>query len=478
MDNVQKTALDFVHPVLLCGGAGSRLWPLSRKSLPKQFVQIIGKDTLFSLAMERIIESGLAKPLIVASEDHRFHVQKEVKQHEVHCDILLEPLAHNTAPSIIIAALYLKKQGHRGLMLVLPSDHLMPDTNLFRETIKKGVTEALAGSLVTFGILPDRCETGYGYLKIGSSNDTVKPVLSFHEKPPLEVVKRMLSEGDYLWNSGMFLIGIDELLSLAADYQPAMLAAIEDAAYDMRRDDSFVRPNLDKWLAVPTGSIDYAIVEKCDRVACVPFSGNWSDLGHWNSVFAVAIKDDEGNRLRGASTVIDCTNTSLWSNNEKTQLVGLGLNEILVVATDDAIMVADASRTQEVRKIVSELENQNISQAHQHSKDYRPWGWFESLEITMGYQVKRLYVEPGARLSLQSHKHRSEHWVVVSGTATVVINDLEMQVNPNESVYIDIGDKHRLANNTTEPVIVIEIQLGTYLGEDDIVRYEDDFFRA
>ncbi len=467
-----------IVPVILCGGSGSRLWPLSRKSLPKQFAPLVGDGNLFELTLQRISEGHFNKPLIVASEAHRFHVLKQAANLGMQCEVLLEPAGRNTAPAIIMAALHLKANGHDGHMLVLPSDHLIPDHIGFSEAINAGMTASQNSKLVTFGISPTGPETGYGYIQTENSSGAVLDVCAFHEKPAVAKAEQMLAEGGYFWNAGIFLVSVDRLLALAELHQPEMLAAVEDAIADMTRDDSFLRPDAEKWKLVPAESIDYAIIEKCDDIACVPFSGSWSDLGDWNSVFAVDGADKNGNRLRGGVTAVDCVNTNLWSTNDQTRLVGLGLDGIVAVATDDAIMVANASRTQDVREIVAVLDKAGVPQAHQHTKDYRPWGWFESLIVAPGYQVKRLHVDPRARLSLQSHQHRSEHWVVVAGTATVLINEREKQVNTNESVYINVGDKHRLANDTDQPLVVIEVQTGSYLGEDDIVRYHDDFSRG
>lgn len=466
-----------IIPVILCGGMGSRLWPLSRTSLPKQFATLISGDDLFGLTLERVKKGSFDKPLIVASESHRFHVSKKVADIGMQCDVLLEPSGRNTAPAIMMAALHLKSQGRNGQMLILPSDHLIPDVDQFVNAVHVGLPSALNDMLVTFGVSPTSPKTGYGYIQAVDAGSGLRDVLAFHEKPDRERAEQMLATGQYLWNSGIFLIGVDRLLSLAERHQSDMLMAVKTACADFVVDGEFYRPNLASWNVVPSDSIDYALVEKCEGVVCVPYTGQWSDMGDWNSVFAVNAEDKNGNRLNGAVTAIDCFNSNLWSTNDQTQLVGLGLNGIMAVATDDAIMVADVQRTQDVRSVVSILDKAGLPQAHQHTKDYRPWGWFESLILSPGYQVKRLHVAPKARLSLQSHKHRSEHWVVVAGTATVVINERKFKLNVNESVYINIGDKHRLANDTEMPLTIIEVQTGSYLGEDDIVRYQDDFSR-
>ena len=478
MRESKLTGSSNITPVVLCGGSGSRLWPLSRKSLPKQFVPLVGEQDLFELTLQRVKDDLFQAPVVVASEAHRFHVLKQAAGQDMQCEILLEPSGRNTAPAIIMAALHLKSQGHDGQMLILPSDHLMPDVVQFADAVRLGLPAALDDMLVTFGISPTGPETGYGYIQTAGAGPGLCNVSAFHEKPDRERAEHMLATGQYFWNAGIFLIGLDRLLSLAEQHQPDMLVAVQGAVANMAKDGAFYRPDGAAWNEVPSESIDYALVEKCEGIACVPYAGQWSDLGDWNSVFAVDGADKNGNRLRGGVTAVDCVNSNLWATNDQTRLVGLGLDGIVAVATDDAIMVADASRTQDVRKIVAVLDKAGVPQAHQHTKDYRPWGWFESLIVAPGYQVKRLHVDPGARLSLQSHQHRSEHWVVVAGTATVVINEREKQVNTNESVYINVGDKHRLANDTDQPLVVIEVQTGSYLGEDDIVRYQDDFSRG
>jgi mannose-1-phosphate guanylyltransferase/mannose-6-phosphate isomerase len=482
-----------VTPVILCGGSGSRLWPLSRKSLPKQFAPLIGDTSLFERTLKRVDGPEFAQPLVVASHDHRFHVQKQMKAQGAAGDIVLEPLGKNTAPAVIAAALHLKDSGphlkdsgphlkdraNGGLMLILPSDHLMPDVDTFSTAIAAGMVAANEGAIVTFGIAPDRPETGYGYIQIDQSGSGGHfSVKSFHEKPSLDRAKAMLAQGGYFWNAGIFLMTPDAVLELAARHQPEMLACTKAAFGKARRDDSFIRPDTASWNEIVGESIDYALIEKAENIACVPYKGEWSDLGDWNALVAASASDTSGNRLRGDVTAVDCQNTTLWSVDDQKHLVGLGLDGIIAIATEDAIMVADANRTQDVRKIVTVLEANNVAQATQHARDYRPWGWFESLVNVPGYQVKRLHVDPGSRLSLQSHKHRSEHWVIVDGTATVVIEDEQLIVEANRSVYIQAGQKHRLSNLTNDPLTVIEVQTGLYLGEDDILRYSDDFNRT
>lgn len=481
-----------ITPVILSGGLGSRLWPLSRKNLPKQFALLVGDQSLFERTLARVDGDRFSAPLIVASDDHRFHVLKQLKSQSFKRntgsktvgnyragDIILEPSGKNTAPAVLAAALHMRATGSKALMLVLPSDHLIPNAEEFADAISAGTPAALGGDIVVFGITPIGPETAYGYIKVDRNlSGGSFPVKFFHEKPTLECATAMLTEGGYYWNAGIFLIAPNTVLELAAKFQPEMLKCVSDAFANAERDGSFIRPDAAKWEKVPSDSIDYALAEKASKISCVPFTGSWSDLGDWKSLASVENADTSGNRLYGEVTALDCSDTVLWSVDDRTHLVGLGLDGIIAVATEDAIMVADANNVQDVRNVVTTLQEGNILQGFQHSRDYRPWGWFDCLVIVPGYQVKRLHVEPGMRLSLQSHKHRSEHWVVVDGTATVVLDDEELLVEPNQSVYIHAGQKHRLSNMTKSPLTVIEVQVGSYLGEDDILRYGDDFNRT
>ena len=466
-----------IVPVVLCGGTGSRLWPISRESFPKQFVEVSENHSLFEQTIKNVSGAQFDRPLVIASEAHRFLVLKHLNALDVECDILLEPVGRNTAPAVLMAALQLKSQGQDGLMLVVPSDHLIPEFDKFYEAVHEGKIAALEGAVVTFGITPTRPEIGYGYIKTEDALTNVRPVSAFVEKPSIEKAKEMFECGQYLWNSGIFLVNVNEIVELAMKYQPEMLNLIKEAMSNLTTDEPFLRPDAGKWELIQSNSIDYAIIEKCENLACVPFSGDWSDLGDWSSIFDQISPDENGNRLEGEVSVIECKNTKLFSTDDQSQLVGLGLDGIFVAATNDAILVAKNDRSQDVRKVVAYLEARGLRQAKHQNKEYRPWGWFEILSKEDGYQVKRLTVYPKCRLSLQSHEHRSEHWVVVAGEATVVIGNRTNVVKANQSEYINAGEKHRLSNHTDKPLIVIEVQTGDYLGEDDILRYEDDFFR-
>jgi mannose-1-phosphate guanylyltransferase/mannose-1-phosphate guanylyltransferase/mannose-6-phosphate isomerase len=468
-----------IVPVILCGGVGSRLWPLSRKSLPKQFAPLIGTQSLFEAAVNRVDRVEFADPIVVTSSDHRFLAEKQMRDCGCFGSILLEPAGKNTAPAVFAAAHHVMKHNGDALLLVMPSDHHIPDQDAFSKMVLAGRAAAEAGAIVTFGVAPDRPETGYGYIELGqASAGEVFAVKKFHEKPDLATAKTMLDAGHYVWNSGIFLFRASAMLAHAKNLLPDMLAAVQAAIDGACEDNNFWHIDDVAWTKIIGQSVDYAILEHINRIACVKFSGVWSDLGDWNAVAGQLPHDGEGNFISGSASQIDCQNTTLWSASDATQLVGLGLKNIVTVVMDDAVLVADAGCLQDVRNVVDHLEQAGVPQANQHAKDYRPWGWFESLVNMPCYQVKRLHVYPRAALSLQSHQHRSEHWVVVFGTASVERDDEVLTLATNESVYIHAGQKHRLLNETDAPLIVIEVQTGDYLGEDDIVRYVDLYRRG
>ena len=467
-----------IVPVILCGGVGSRLWPLSRKSLPKQFAPLIDMRSLFEAAVTRVSGDVFSDPLVVASSDHRFLAEKQLRDCGCSGSILLEPEGKNTAPAVFAAAHHLMKHNGDVLMLVMPSDHHIPDQEAFAMMVLAGRAAAEAGAIVTFGVTPNRPETGYGYIELGQlyAGETFA-VKKFHEKPEMATAQTMLDAGHYVWNAGIFLFRASVILAHGKKLASDLLVAVQSAVDGARKDNNFWHIDDEAWAKIQGQSIDYAILEKIDQIACVKFSGAWSDLGDWNAVAGQLPHDGKGNFVTGTANQIDCQNTTLWSAANGTQLVGLGLNNVVTVVMDDAVLVADAGRMQDVRDVVDTLERAGVSQANQHARDYRPWGWFESLVNMPGYQVKRLHLYPGAALSLQSHQHRSEHWVVVSGTASVVRDDEVLTLVTNESVYIHVGQKHRLANETESQLTVIEVQTGEYLGEDDIIRYEDVYMR-
>lgn len=468
-----------IVPVVLCGGVGTRLWPLSRQSLPKQFVPLIGEFSLFESAVRRSIAVGGMPPIIVTSSDYRFIVRNQLRDCGVTGNILLEPSAKNTAPAVFAASYFVHNCDDNALVLVMPSDHHIPDEAAFVDMVQSGCPAAMNGSLVVFGVRPNKPETGYGYIELDKSTLTgCHDVKKFHEKPSLDIAEQMLAAGNHVWNSGIFLCRASTLMDLAQQLEPGMLASVRTSFDEAEQDNNFWHLGADHWNQIEGQSIDYAILEKTNKISCVKFLGKWSDLGDWNALADQLPSDFSENLISGNVTQIDCSNATFWGQSDKVHLVGLGLDNILAVATDDAVLVADASRVQEVKAVVDFLNTKNISQAFQHAKDYRPWGWFESLINMPGYQVKRLYVYPEAELSLQSHQHRSEHWVVVYGTATVIRDEETITLETNASVYINTGQKHRLSNNTSDYLVVIEVQTGSYLGEDDIVRYDDVYNRC
>ena len=468
-----------VVPIILAGGSGTRLWPVSRQSFPKQFASLIGSSSLFQQSVLRVTNNGFAKPIIVTSEKYRFLVSDQLEAIEVTADIVIEPVGKNTAPAILAAAIVAQKSDFNATLLVTPSDHYIPEPEEFSKTIAAGITTANSGAVVTFGVKPSRVETGYGYIEpFPGEGEICRPVRRFHEKPDYLRATEMFNSGSYLWNTGMFLFKATTVLELAKIFQPQMVADVSKAVAGGYNDLGFFRISPSEWDLVEANSIDYAIMEKAKNIFCIDFHMNWSDLGDWLAIANLQERDANNNVIDQKSIGIECNNSMLWSSAEGVRLAGLGLDNIVAVATDDAILVANANRLQEVRKVVNVLESIGAPEATEHLKDYRPWGWFERLVSMPGYLVKRLYVHPGGKLSLQSHAHRSEHWVVVSGCATVCRDDEMLILDCNESIFIKAKQKHRLSNETDDPLIVIEVQTGSYLGEDDIIRYDDVYQRS
>jgi mannose-1-phosphate guanylyltransferase/mannose-6-phosphate isomerase len=468
-----------IVPIVLAGGSGTRLWPVSRQSFPKQFAPLTGSLSLFQQSVLRVANDAFAKPLVVTSEKYRFIVSNQLDAIDISADIVIEPVGKNTAPAVLAAAIIAQKSDIEPTLLVMPSDHHIPDSKEFLETIAAGITTAKGGAVVTFGVKPSRVETGYGYIEAFPGKDEVcRPVRGFHEKPDYSRAKEMFNSGSYLWNTGIFLFKAKTILELAENFQPKMLANVRRAVAGGYKDLDYFRISPADWSVLDNISIDYAIMERATNIFCVDFQTSWSDLGDWLAIANLRENDSNNNVIGDNSIGIECKNTMLWSSSERVRLAGLGLDNIVAVATDDAILVAKADRLQEVRKVVTVLESIGAHEATEHLKDYRPWGWFERLATMPGYQVKCLCVYPGSKLSLQSHEYRSEHWVVVSGSAKVYRDDEVFVLDCNESIFIRAKQKHRLVNDTDDPLIVIEVQTGSYLGEDDIVRYEDVYQRS
>ncbi|MGB1345709.1 MAG: mannose-1-phosphate guanylyltransferase/mannose-6-phosphate isomerase [Amylibacter sp.] len=469
-----------ITPVILCGGSGSRLWPLSRKSYPKQFVPLVGDKTLFQNSSERLTGPQFKNPVIVTNSDYRFLVTEQLQ--EIGIDpgaILIEPEGRNTAPAILAAALFEYWENPDAILVVAPSDHVIKDVNAFQLAIEEAYKVALGGQLVTFGIKPTHPETGYGYLELSKiTTAQAVPLKAFIEKPDLTNAKKMIQSENFLWNSGIFLFQAKDIIEAFEKYSPSDLDAVDLSLTNSINDLGFCRLNLTDWVKTENISIDYAIMEKSDNLSVVPFSGGWSDLGGWDAVWRENVSNANGVNTSNNTTAIGCENSLIRSEDETIEVVGIGLKNIITVAMKDAVLVADMSKSQDVKKAVDILKEKKASQATHFPKDHRPWGWFESLTIDKKFQVKKIHVHPGASLSLQSHKYRAEHWIVVSGVAEVTIDEEVKLVSENQSVYIPLGAIHRMRNPGENPMELIEVQTGTYFGEDDIFRYDDVYSRG
>lgn len=469
-----------IYPVILCGGSGTRLWPSSRKSYPKQFSKLIGETSLFQATVKRLAGPQFGAPLILTNADFRFLATDQLVNLGVDdATILIEPVGRNTAPAILAAALHLKDEPD-ALMLVAPSDHVIPDNGAFVAAVEAGVKAAETGQLVTFGITPDRPETGYGYLELGDKpKDGVAQALKgFKEKPDANAAQKMLDDGKYLWNAGIFLFRVSDILGAFKAHAPDLVKACEAALAEGEEDLNFFRLGEDAYGRAEDISIDYAVMEKADNISAVPYGGGWSDLGSWDALWKELGPDENGVVLDGPSTAIDCENTYLRSESDNVQLVGLGLKNIVTVAMGDAVLVADMSESQRIKDVVTTLKAAEVAQAVDYPRFHRPWGWYETLCLGGRFQVKRIMVKPGGVLSLQSHVHRAEHWVVVAGTAKVTVDENVTLLSENQSVYIPLGAVHRMENPGKVDMYLIEVQTGSYLGEDDIIRYEDIYARS
>jgi len=472
-----------IYPVLLCGGSGTRLWPLSRKSYPKQFGNLVGDESLFQASARRLTGPGFAAPVVVTAADFRFIVTQQLQQMGIDPGlILIEPEARNTAPAVLAAALCLARTDPEALMLVAPSDHVVPDPAAFRAAIEAGVKSAQAGRIVTFGIRPSHAETGYGWLELAEApaDFTPRPLAlqRFVEKPDAARAEAMLATGRYLWNAGIFLFSVRTILTAFATHAPALMAPVRAAVEGARPDLGFLRLEPDAWAQVAAVSLDVAVMEQADTLSVVPYAAGWSDLGGWDAVWREMGSDAEGVALSGPATAIDCADTLLRSEAEGVALVGIGLRDIIAVAMPDAVLVAHRSRAQDVKLAVTALQAKGARQAEAFARGHRPWGWFDTLALGERFQVKRIVVHPGAALSLQSHVHRAEHWIVVAGTAKVTVGDKVQLISENQSVYVPLGAVHRMENPGRVPMVLIEVQTGSYLGEDDIIRYADVYARG
>jgi len=469
-----------IHPVILCGGSGTRLWPLSRSAFPKQFLRLSSEFTMLQETLRRM--SGLpdvAPPVVICSEAHRFLVAEQLRAIDVRPEsLILEPVGRNTAPAVAAAALALSRQDPKALMLVLPSDHVIKDRASFHRAIGLAARAASTGLLTTFGIIPDAPETGYGYINRGATLPRLESAFAiqrFVEKPDAHTAQRMIDSGDYYWNSGMFMLEAGTFVEELQLHAPEIVAAVRDALASAKTDLDFCRLDKTAFGAAPSISIDYAVMEKTRRGAVIPANMGWSDVGSWDALWDIRDKTTDGNVFDGDVVAENVTNTFVKADQRL--VAAVGVEDLVIVETADAVLVAKRSAAQDVKQIVDRLKAQGRSESTLHRLVYRPWGSYEGIDAGGRYQVTRLTVNPGQKLSLQLHHHRAEHWIVVSGTAKVVRGDEEILLTENQSTYIPLGAKHRLENPGLVPLQLIEVQSGSYLGEDDIVRFEDVYNR-
>ena len=480
-----------VTPVILCGGSGTRLWPLSRAGFPKQFLSFTGNESLFQQATQRLVGLGtddiqVAKPLIVTGEEHRFLAFEQLREIGIELGAaLLEPVSRNTAPALTLASLATQCNGADPVLVVTPADQTVANTTAFTHAMQHAVRMADSGSIVILGITPDRPETGYGYIQAGAAgSEGAMPVMRFVEKPNTATAQQYLDEGDYYWNAGMFVIRASVWLQALEQFRPDILQAITQSWAHRSTDANFgipfVRPSKDEFTATPAESIDYAVMECCPGsnfpIDMVPLDAGWSDLGAWDAVWNLLTKDENGNAHFGDVLTKQSRNTLVHASSRLVSLVGV--ENLIVVETPDAVLVADKARSQDVKHIVAQLQATNRIELALHRKVHRPWGWYDSIDEGGRFKVKRIQVKPGASLSLQKHHHRAEHWIVVKGTAEINNGSKVFLLTENQSTYIPLGEVHRLANPGSIPLEIIEVQSGSYLGEDDIVRFEDNYGRT
>lgn len=473
-----------IQPVVLCGGSGTRLWPLSRSGFPKQFLCLVSNDSLFQQSIKRLGFSGASNatlsPYIVCNEDHRFLAQEQLRELGVdNAKFLLEPVGRNTAPALTLAALAARDVGTDPVLVVTPADQAITDNEAFRAVIHRAVESASEGSIVILGIKPDRPETGYGYIKVASASAAVADVERFVEKPDRGTAQAYLDEGGYYWNAGLFVLKASVWLAALESFRLDILQTSVKSWAGKRFDGAFIRPDKEAFMAIPNESIDYAVMERCPGSAfpikMLPLDAGWSDLGAWDAVWSVSPKDDRGNTLIGDVLLTESTNSLVYASSRLVALAGV--ENLVVIETADAVLVADRSRCQDVKQIVSFLSQQSREEHILHRKVHRPWGWYDSIDEGGRFKVKRIQVNPKASLSLQKHHHRAEHWIVVQGTAEITRGSETILLSENQSTYIPLGEIHRLANPGSIPLEVIEVQSGSYLGEDDIVRFDDFYGR-
>lgn len=470
-----------IIPVILSGGSGTRLWPLSRALRPKQLLPLVSEGTMIQDTVSRLQGvSELAEPIIVCNEEHRFMIAEQMREIDVHPSaIILEPFGRNTAPAVAISAMKAEEADSDVVVLVLPADHVIQNTEAFHKAVSTGYEAAMEGNLVTFGIIPHVAETGYGYIKAGAAlsddDQQVCVVEQFVEKPDKKTAESYLDQGGYYWNSGMFMFKASEYLNELGKFNNEMLSASKKSLENSAADMDFVRLDKESFESCPSDSIDYAVMEKTKKSVVVPVDIGWNDIGSWSALWEVGDSDEQGNVKYGDVYLHDTSNSYIHSENRLVTTVGL--KDHIVVETADAVMVAHRDKAQDVKEIVERLKSEQRNEATIHHKAYRPWGAYECIDCEDRFQVKRITVNPGARLSLQLHHHRAEHWIVVKGTARVTCGDKEFIMSENESTFIPLGEKHRLENTGKIPLELIEVQTGSYLGEDDIVRFDDVYGR-
>ena len=464
-------------PIILSGGSGTRLWPLSRKMYPKQFHSLLHDETMLQRTLQRLDGLEHQRPTVVCNDEHRFIVAEQARQIGIEdLSIILEPFGRNTAPAIAVAALHALQQGDDPVLLVLTADHEIPDQQAFTDVVRQALPLAEAGNLVTFGIVPTYAATGYGYIKRGQQTGAGFRVDEFVEKPDQVTAEQYLATEEYYWNSGMFMFRAQSYLTELEKFNPEMVEHCKQAAGAMTEDIGFLRLDVDAFAECEADSIDYAVMEKTDLACVVPMDAGWSDIGSWSSLWEQGEKDDQGNATRGDVLTTDTENSIVHAGSRLVATVGV--SDLVIVETEDAVLVADKAKAQEVKQIVEKLAQDSREEENFHRIVYRPWGSFDSVDEGDGYKVKRISVKPGARLSKQMHHHRAEHWVVVRGTARVFRDDEIFDLHENESVFIPLGATHYLENPGDDPLDIIEVQSGSYLGEDDIVRFDDIYGRS
>lgn len=474
-----------IHPVILSGGSGTRLWPLSRANYPKQLLPLVGKETMLQATLTRAAALLNAQaPILVCNADHRFLIQEQCEAINIKPEaIYLESVGRSTAPAIALAAFHLAQADENAMMLVLPADHVIDDQASFAQAVETAAVAAQEGYLVTFGVAPNAPETGYGYIKVGEAISFATPALltvyqvqSFFEKPDRETAEEYLRAGGYIWNSGMFVFTAKLYLQELQRHRPDIFTAIRKAWLEKVPDLGFIRPCKDAFAVCPSDSIDYAVMQVTDRAAVVPVQFGWSDVGSWDSLWRIAPKDVDGNVTSGDTLILDTKSSYIRAESRLVSVIGL--DDIIVIETADAVLVMHKSKTQQLKSVIEHFEANQRKEHLEHLRIHRPWGWYEGIDKGERFQVKRIMVKPGEKLSLQMHHHRAEHWIVVSGTAKVIVENKETLFAENQSTYIPVGKPHRLENPGKIPLHLIEVQSGAYLGEDDIVRFEDSYGRT